>query len=71
MIISYLSLYKRQCPYFWLDDGTNYLRIVRPEYAIDHCANEKFMGGCVYGYPHCIDTISVETVVNAIKELIY
>lgn len=68
---SYLSLYKRQRPYFWLDDDTNYLRIVRPEYAIDHCVNEKFMGGCAYGYPHCIDTIYVETVVNAIKELIY
>ena len=44
--------------------------ILRPEYSIDNCSAMEFYGGCHYPYPHCINEITVEQIMEAIDELI-
>lgn len=62
--VNYLSIYLRKY------NNSKNIYIIKPEYSLDKCIESNNYGFCSLNYPHCINEISYEQIIDKYNELI-
>ena len=62
--VNYLSIYLRKY------NHSKNIHIIKPEYSLDKCIESNNYGFCSLNYPHCINEISYEQIIDKYNELI-
>ena len=62
--MNYLSIYLRKY------NHSKNIHIIKPEYSLDKCIESNNYGFCSLNYPHCINEISYEQIIDKYNELI-